>query len=193
MKDYIISIFHRMGESSFQEAFWSNLLAGLIIAFMASLWINRATDFFKKPNLRLVVKQNGYYRDSILLSKRADGDYEASFRLAMRNDGNHTLRAGEGYWNTFILETEGKSPFSVLGEENHQRDLIRDAVYPQSFTDLGHEWKFKIQKEKLRDAEVPFFFSTDYGYFPQSVKMDSQTGKVQFLHMGKIGYELPEE
>lgn len=190
--ELVNEVFRQMGGSGFQEAFWSNLLAGLLLAFVASIWINRATDFFKKPQLRLVVKQNGYYRDTILLSKRDDGDYEASFRLAIRNDGNQTLQARQGYWQTFILETEGRSPFSVLGEENHQRGLIEDAVYPKSFTDFGHEWKFKIKKDNLKSADVPFFFSTDYGYFPKSVRVEPRTGKVLFAHMGSVGYELPE-
>lgn len=192
MKWLIEEAIKHMGESSFQEAFWSNLLAGLLIALLASIWINRATDLFKRPKLRLVIKQNGYYRDSVLLSKRDDGDYEATFRLAIRNDGNQTIQAHQGYWHTYILESEGLSPFSVLGEKNHQRGLIEDAVYPKSFTDFGHEWKFKIQKDNLKSADIPFFFSTAYGYFPKTVKINPKTGKILFANMGSIGYELLE-
>lgn len=179
-----------MGQMSFQEAFWSNLLAGLVIALFATFWINRATDLFKKPKLKFVVKQDGCYRDTILLSKGEDGDFEASFRLAIKNEGNQTLRAREGYWHTYILETEVRSPFSVLGESNHQRGLIEDAIYPQSFTDFGHEWRFKIPEDKLDSAYIPYFFATDYGYFPSMVRLDQGTGKILFSDMGKIGYTL---
>lgn len=179
-----------LGRSDFQTAFWSAFLSSLIIALAAGFWLNRASDLFKKPMLRFVIKQNGLYRDTILLSQRHDGDYEASFYLAIRNDGTQTLKPGQGYWHTYILETEGATPFTVAGEKNHQRGLISDAVYPNSFTDIGHEWKFLIKKDHLKGAEIPYFFSTDYGYFPRSVYVDSKTGKVLFAHMGQIGYEV---
>lgn len=185
-----MSILAFFGQSEFQMAFWSALLSSLIISLAAAVWLNRATDLLRKPRLRLVVKQDGFYRDSVLLSKRSDGDYEASFHLAIRNDGNQTLRPGQGYWHTYILETEGKSPFSVAGEKNHQRDLIKDSIYSNSFTDIGHEWKFLIKKDKLKGSEIPYFFATDYGNFPKTVRMDSKTGIIPFKYMNQIGYQI---
>jgi hypothetical protein len=185
-----MTILNFLGRTDFQVAFWSTFLGTLIISLAAAFWLNRATDLFKKPKLTLVVKQNEFYRDTILLSERKDGDYEASFHLAIRNDGNQTLRSEQGYWHTYITETEGKTPFSVPGETNHQRDLIRESIYPHSFTDIGFEWKFKIEKENLKGAEVPYFFSTEYGHFPETVSMDSKTGEILFAQMSKIGYEI---
>ncbi|MBP6858309.1 MAG: hypothetical protein KBC33_00540 [Candidatus Pacebacteria bacterium] len=187
----VFKILQFLTRDSFWEAFSSNLLAGLVVAFLVALWINRTTDLFKRPKLTLVVKQNGHYREKILLSNRLDGDFEASFYFAIRNDGNQVLRPFQGYWHTYIHETEGRNQFSVSGEDNHQRGIISDAVYPSSYTDFGTEWKFKIPKDKLNSVDVPYFFATDYGYFPSSVKMDQGTGQIPYSTMGKVGYELP--
>lgn len=187
MKD----IFCFLIQKDFQVSFWSNLLADVVLTFVIVVLIRRFTSFFKSPKLKFVIKQEGFYRDKILLSKKADGDYEASFILAIRNDGNQMIKANEGYWHTYISTTENIL-VSAVGEKNHQRDLIKFPVYAKSFLDLEIEYNFRLKKENLIGNKIPYFFSTDYGYFPKTVKMDPKTGKILFKHMAYLEFEVNE-
>jgi hypothetical protein len=65
-------------------------------------------------------------------------------------------------------------------------------VYPKSFLDFGPEYKFLIKKDAMEKASVRYFFETDYGYFPKSVKLNQKTGAVAFSDMGSIELEWPK-
>jgi hypothetical protein len=175
-----------LGSSSFQVNFWSNLIADIIAGLAFLIVLNRVTDWFKSPVLRMVVKQDGFYRDTIVLSAREDGDYEATFVLSIKNEGNHILRADEGYWHAYMY---ANNVFSANGEKNHQRDLIKAPVLPGYFLDITSEYKLLVHKEDIKSASIPYFFATTYGYFPRSTKMEQQSGFTAFESMGKVKCE----
>jgi hypothetical protein len=176
----------------FQISFWSSILSGLIVSGIIGFIVYQYTNIFKLPELGFVVKQNGFYRNKILLTKNIKGGYEASFQFAIKNSGNKTIEPGEGYWHLY-LDTTSNIVFSDPGEPNHKRDIIQAPIYPDSFFDLNLVYKLDIKKEDLDKKKIPYFFQTIYGNYPKSVKMNSDTGQVLFKDMNFIQYELPKE
>lgn len=131
-----------------------------------------------------------------------NGDYEASFRLSIKNSGNKTFKANEGYWHVYFENSNeisyigGAESFTTYGEKTHQRDIINLPIYPGSFLDIGPEYKYIFKKVgegpgNLNPKPIRYFFETDYGYFPKSVKMDPKTGAVLYNNMGSIFFEMP--
>jgi hypothetical protein len=181
--------------TNFQEAFWPNFWADLIVATIFGIIISQLTDLVKKPKLSLVVKQNGFYRDTILLTKEKNGLYTASFTFAIKNSGNKTLKGGEGYWNTYLDMRTVSSNFKYLvaGEPAHQRDLIRYSIYPKSSTDiLDFKYDLSVKKEDVEKAFIPYMFQTDYGNFPKAIKWNPDTGAAPVHLFGKIKLILPD-
>lgn len=182
-------------QKDFLIAFWSSIFSAGVIAVLAAWFVNIFTPLFKYPELTLVVKQEGFYNDKIKVSQRPDGDYEASFSLAIKNIGSQTFKPKEGYWHVYFpnaekIETLNQSVgFVAQGEKSHLRDLINLPVYPKSFLDFGPEYKFLIKKSSLEKVGVYYFFETDYGYFPKTVKLNQKTGAVAFWDMGSIKLE----
>jgi len=181
-------------QRDFLISFWSSIFSTVFISLVVALMVNYYTPLFKYPKLILVVKQEGFYRDSIKISERADGDYEAQFTLAIKNRGNQTLRPNEGYWHVYFPDAKaeaqkGAESFLAIKEDNHFRDLIRLPIYPKSFVDFGPEYKLLIKKDNINKARIRFFFATNYGYFPKSVKINQKTGAVAFSDMGSIQFD----
>lgn len=177
-------------QEDFLISFWSNFLSDILIALIVAFIINKFTDLFRKPNLKFVVKQGGIYKDKITISKNSEGDYEAvGVVFAIKNSGNQIIKAGEGYWHTYIKSEI--SNFSAAGESHHQRDVLRYNVYPQSFTDLEVSYNFLIKKEE-EIRSIPYFFQTDYGMFPKTMKMNQTNGTVILNKMGQLQFEVQE-
>ncbi|MFA5996900.1 MAG: hypothetical protein WC791_00220 [Candidatus Paceibacterota bacterium] len=163
----------------FQSAFWPNFWADVFVAALFGIILNQFTDLLKTPKLSLVVKQDGFYRDTILLRADKNGKYVATVNFAIKNTGNKTIKTGEGYWNTYLdFKPKGKGfHYFVAGEPGHQRDLIRYSVYPNSFTDINDfQYDISINKEDLEKSHIPYMFQTDYGNFPRNIKWDLSTG-----------------
>jgi hypothetical protein len=158
----------------------------MIVGFV----IYQYTSIFKSPKLNFVVKQNGFYRDTILLSEEGE-NYKARFQFAIKNTGNKALKAGEGYWHLFI-HTNSPTIFSAPEEQNHNRGFITGTVYEGSFFDIDLIYELNLKKEDLTRAEISYFFSTDYGQYPKTAKLDPNSGKVLYKNMSYIRFELPE-
>lgn len=185
-------------QKDFLIAFWSSIFSTGVIAVIVAICVTYFTPLFKYPKLILVVKQEGSYNDKIKIAQKPDGDYEASFRLAIKNIGSQTFKPNEGYWHVYFPNVEkieclnGAGAFIAQGENNHLRDLIKLPVYPKSFLDFGPEYKFLIKKDVMGKPSIHYFFETDYGYFPKSVKLNQQTGAVAFSDMESIELEWPK-
>lgn len=183
-------VIHFLISTDFLVAF----LSGMLVFIFSAMWVNHVTGVFKKPTLKMTVKQISFYRDSILLTKKEDGNYEASFSLAIKNNGNKPIKQGEGYWHVYIPNEN--NPLRVLGEDNHIRDTIKYTCYPGNFLDISDaQYIFPIKKEdldKVLKTGIPYFFETDYGYFPDTIKIDQKTGAIFFKDMGSISVELPK-
>ncbi len=170
----------------FQVSFWSSI----VVSALVGLVVYQYTDVFKSPNLSFVVKQNGFYRNTILLT--ADGEnYKARFQFAIKNNGNKPLKSGEGYWHLYV-QTDSPTQFSAPEEENHNRGIISGTIYPNSFLDINLVYELIIKKEDVRKREIPYFFSTDYGQYPKTAKLDPESGKVFLKDMNYIRFEIPE-
>lgn len=185
-------------QTDFQIAFWSNLLSDAGFAIILAILIKCFTSVFNHPELTMVVKQKGEYGDQIKIEKRKDGDYEASFMLAIKNRGNETFKANEGFWHLYFpnaekIEILDGANTIASGETNHLRDLINLPIYPKSFLDFGPEHRMIIKKELFEKISVHYFFSTNYGYFPKTVKLDQKTAFVPFSTMGKIEFIWPKD
>ena len=170
----------------FQVSFWSGIAVSVIVGFI----VYQFTDIFKKPNLCFVVKQNGLYRDKILLTEEGK-NYKARFQFAIKNKGNKAIKSNEGYWHLYI-NTISPTIFSVPEEQDHNRDLIQGTVYPGSFLDVDIIYELTMKKEDVEKKRIPYFFSTDYGQYPKTAKIDSETGFILFKDMNFIEYELPK-
>jgi hypothetical protein len=165
-----------------------------MVAAIFALAVGSFTDLVKKPKLSLVIKQNGFYRDTILLSLDTNGEYIASFSFAIKNAGTKAIKPGEGFWNTYIENSTWPSNFKyfVAGEPNHQRDEIRYSVYPKSHTDIiDFSYNLRIKKDLIKDAAIPYMFQTDYGNFPKNLKWDSNTGAAPRKDFAFINLEQP--
>jgi len=191
MRIILISIKKFVLEHDFLVAFWSSILSGLIVSLLIGFIVYQYTNIFKSPKLSFVVKQNGFYRDTILLSEGRQGNYEATFQFAIKNSGNQTINAGEGYWHLYI-KTDSPTIFSAPGEQNHNRDLIQSQVYPGAYLDINFFYKLVVKKDDIGKAEIPYFFQTAYGNYPKTVKIDPKTGNVPWEDMDYIKFELPK-
>ncbi|MFM2374429.1 MAG: hypothetical protein RLZZ234_424 [Candidatus Parcubacteria bacterium] len=170
----------------FQVSFWSGIAMSAVVGFV----VYQYTDVFKSPNLVFVVKQNGLYRDTIQLTK--DGKkYEARFQFAIKNIGNKAIKHNEGYWHLY-LDVKNPTIFSAPEEINHSRGQINGTIYPSSFFDIGLVYELEINEENLSKAEIPYFFSTDYGQFPETAVINQETGEVLWKDMGYIKFEVPK-
>ncbi|MFA6535804.1 MAG: hypothetical protein WCT25_00040 [Candidatus Paceibacterota bacterium] len=183
--EFLVAIKDFLSSHDFQVSFWSEVIVAAVVGFV----VYQYTDVFKSPNLCFVVKQDGFYRDTILLVENGD-DYTARFQFAIRNSGNKALKAGEGYWHLYV-NTNLPTIFSVPEEHDHNRDLIRGTIYPGSFLDIDLVYELKVKKEDIGEKEIPYFFSTDHGQYPAMAEIDPATGKVLFKNMGYIKFELP--
>lgn len=139
LRDFIVS-------RDFQIAFWSAILSSLIVTGLVAFIVYHYTDLLKTPKLTFVVKQGQFYSDKVVLFQGADGDYEASFRLSIKNSGSEVFKAEEGYWHIYfpnasgIENIGGSEAFHDSGQRTHLRDIINLPIYPNSFTDLGPEY-----------------------------------------------------
>ena len=170
----------------FQVSFWSGIAVSAVVTFV----VYKYTDIFKKPNLGFVVKQNGLYRNTILLDEQ-DEKYKARFQFAIRNSGNKAIKNHEGYWHLYLAD---KSPtiYSAPEEIGHSRGMIEATIYPGSFLDINLVYELEIEKVHLEKSEIPYFFSTDYGQYPKTAILDQNTGLVLYKDMTHIKFELPE-
>ncbi len=186
------SLFYNLFHGDFAISFWSSFLSSLVVAGLTALIVYLFTDIFKSPELKIVVKQNGFYRDTVLLTRKKNDTYEAVFHLAIKNEGNQSLKKDQGYWHVYV-NTLDQGSISALGETNHQRDMITYPVYPKSFLDLNVEYRVSLKSDQIKDFKIPYFLATEYGYFPSTVKMDQRTGAILFKDMGSIGIEIAED
>ncbi len=170
----------------FQVSFWSGIAVSAIIGFV----LNKYTDIFKLPNLSFVVKQNGLYRNTILLTDSGE-NFTARIQFSIKNDGNKSIKNNEGYWHLY-LQVDSPTIFSAPEEDSHSRGLIEGTIYPGSFYDINFVYELKIKKENLLKSEITYFFSTDYGQYPKMAVIDKDTGAVLFKNMGHIKFELPK-
>jgi len=175
----------------FQANFLANLLSDSIVAIFFGIWLIKFTELIKKPNLRIVVKQNGQYGNRIVATKNGD-QLKFIFTVAIHNTGNKTVKAGEGYWHLYFpgaAEVFNLGATAQIVDQNHIRDTVALPIFPKSFLDVGPEFRGVIKfspQDKDKQFEVRYFLDTDYGRFPKAAKVDQKTGFVLYENMGVI-------
>jgi|SRR6185437_4204295 len=177
----------------FAVSFISASLAGLLVAIILGL-VAFFSGLFNhpQPNLVMVVKQNGAYSDTVLFTKQKDGSYTADFQLAIRNDGDLTLKSGEGFWHTYMMITSTTFPIVAPNEPNHQRKLISYPIYPHYIVDIDEgNVHLNIKKGEMPLEGIPYFFATDYGFFPKTNQFNLATGQVVVSSIGMIKFIIP--
>lgn len=178
--------------SEFWMSFLANLLSTLVAA-LAIYFVGRAFGFFTSPhpNLIMVAKQNGVYSDVITFTRQSEGSYTADFQLAIKNEGDLALKANDGFWHTYVVTDATVTPLTATGELNHQRGVISYSVYPGYIVDIdGSQYHLVIKNGDVPDKGLPYFFATDYGFFPKTTEFDQKTGQVNLLTAGLIKYEI---
>ncbi|MDO8742593.1 MAG: hypothetical protein Q7J45_03625 [bacterium] len=176
--------------------FWMNFLTNLLSTVVAAgiiFLVGRAFGFFTspQPNLKMIAKQNGVYSDVITFTKQGDGSYAADFQLAIKNEDDLTLKANDGFWHTYVVTDATVTPLTATGELNHQRGVISYPVYPGYIVDIdGSQYHLVIKKGDVPGRGLPYFFATDYGFFPKTTEFDQKTGQVNLLTAGLIKYEI---
>ncbi|WP_193172999.1 hypothetical protein [Nisaea nitritireducens] len=178
----------------FQISLWSAIFSSVIVSVFIALIVNYYTNFFKSPDITMLVKQGDEYSDKLMFVEAPNGKYEATFKFSIRNKGTQVLKPEEGYWHIYLPsgwrinvdEEKGVPSYIDPGAPNHLRELIRLPVYPNSFTDLGEYFTFSIEKVHFNSPEIHFFFETNYGFFPDRIKRDRKTGLIKFDDFGKI-------
>lgn len=184
---------HFFTDVAFKISFWPNLLADLIVAIVFGLLLDQLTDLTKRLRLVMVIKQGPFYSDVIKWTKASDGNYETSFRIAIKNIGNKMMKPGEGYWHLYFPDVSEMSHFGgaekfTSPDKEHLRELINLPIFPSSFLDVGPEFKMKIDNPvKFRSY---YFFSTKYGYFPKTVRMDQKTGEISYNTMNSFPIQI---
>jgi len=111
----------------------------------------------------MVIKQGKFYQDKIIIKLRADGDFETSFRIAIKNDGNATLKADGGYWHLYFpiaskIVPDGKAKKFITSDLEHIRNPIDLPIFHKSFLSIGPEFKVLIKKEQVNNFKVYYFF-----------------------------------
>jgi hypothetical protein len=178
--------------SSFQDAFWPNFWADMIVATVFGFALSIFMDLIKKPKLVLCVKQNGVYRSKILLVDAGNDTYKASFQFAIKNVGNRTFKKGEGYWYIYIFSNK-KTNFDVPGDKYKKRQEIIYTIYPNSYIDLDFTYDLEIKKSEIAKYRIPYLFETDHGYFPKNPRIDAQTAVVNTEDVGHLELEKPSQ
>lgn len=183
----------------FIENFWSNLASACVIAIFFGIFINQFTTIAKKPNLKMTIRQRGKCTNKIIFNLRDDGNYETSYRLAIQNSGNKVLKPQEGYWHYYLpgaIKTEiinNEDGKFLTMDEGHYRDYITLPIYPKSFLDINMEHRHIVPKERKDNFKAYYFFETDYGFFPSTVKMDPNSSEVEYEKMGEMEVEFVDK
>ena len=141
----------------------------------------------------MVIKQGTFYSDTIKWERAVDGQYETSFRIAIKNIGNKMLKPEEGYWHLYFpgaieINHIGDADRFTSPDKEHIRDLIRLPIFPNSFLDIGPE--FKMKTPNIATFPIHYFFATEYRNFPKSVRMNQETGEVPYNTMGTFPVEV---
>ena len=173
-----------------------NFLASLLSTLVAAVVIyftGRAFGLFTspQPDLVMVAKQNSVYSDVITFTKQDDGSYTADFQLAIKNQGNLTLNANDGFWHTYVVTDASVTPLTATGEASHQRGVISYPIYPGYIVDIdGSQYHLVIKKDDVPSEGLPYFFATDYGFFPRSTHFNQKTGQVNKLTIGILRFKV---
>ena len=81
---------------------------------------------------------------------------------------------------------------SAPGERNHQRGVISYTIYPHYIVDIDNaQYHIVIDSGDTPKKGLPYFFATDYGFFPRNTEVDQKTGQVSLLTAGLVRFELP--
>src|SRR3989344_4878159 len=171
--------------------FLVSIVSSLLVSALIGAVVYQYTNLFKVPELSIVVKQDGFYRDMVLLSNGDNENYTAKFQFAVKNNGRKALKKEEGYWHIYA-QTEAPTKLDAPGENNHKRGLFEYPVYSGSFLDLDLVLNLNIKKAALGNYKINYFFETDYGYYPNGIVVDPKTGGVPVKDMGLLGFELPK-
>ncbi len=140
----------------------------------------------------MIAKQNGMYSPTIKFTKQPDDSYTADFQLAIKNRGSLTLKERGGFWHTYISTFATTTALTAPGEINHQRGVISYAIYPHYIVDIDNtQYHLVINKGDAPNKGLPYFFATDYGFFPKSTAFNQKTGQVNTSTIGLIKFELP--
>lgn len=168
--------------------------------FSGILWLLDKVLFglitkYRGPKLTLVIKQGKFYQNAIEISQREDGDFEASFRIAIKNFGRGVLKPGEGYWHLYFpsasdVEADPESKKFTSSDMEHLRNPIDLVIFPGSFLDVGPEFKIFIKKDAMSNFKIYYFFETSAGYFPKKVKINSETGGVLYENMASVPIKI---
>lgn len=172
--------------SGFFSSFFGDLMAGLIIALLFSIFYPLYLDFRKKAKVTIINRdsRNKFFE----LTQSSDGQWEATLKLAIKNNGVATLNC---CYYTFLIPSElnAKPNFLTgipnpevvtfdIGQEeiSHNRllwkrwyGLIKDPQFPGRSYIYPYEIKIKVHAKK--EYKIYYYFSTEYGTYPEKAKL----------------------
>lgn len=179
----------------FWTSFLSNFFAGFLVALLFAWVFYLYSDILKKPKLKMKVKQNSQFLQDYIDASQiySSNDFECKFKLSISNNGGKALKGGEGYWHIFF---DGPCEIKIEGDDvqqespNHYRFLIKYPIFANNFLDINSNFVIKFKEEDFNKVKVYYFFSTQYGYFPNSTHLDKVTGHIKFNTMSEIKIKL---
>lgn len=169
---YLSILVEFVGDFSFQVSFWSNLLAGLVIALAVSWALPRIIEVRKRPDLVFEFVQE---HPTFLELKKGE---PKTLKLGVSNR-NRNIYLSTVYWHLFVpLALEPKliprggrvATSEIHGEwkEFSGGTGAEEPLFPERGLNFPHG--LLVQPRSTGDSHILFFFSTEYGISPRSAR-----------------------
>lgn len=185
---------------NFISGFLTQLLAGLVVVFLAGVYLNKKFKSFWSPDLSLqstIREEKGVNKDYVQAKLDEDtGLYKIRFQPSIKNNGRGTISRNGGYWHIYFISEKGTVPFGIeylsphspaqKVDDNHYREVIHAPIFPGSSLDLNVVFHIELEKEQLDKFKIYYFFSTEYGNFPREAVPDEETGLTKYKNMGSL-------
>lgn len=192
--------------------FWSNLTSSLIVATLLSILLPRYLSYIKRPKkLDFFLRESR--SDSIKAIKQSTGTFKYVIEPVFRHLSGETFR-DDIYWHMHIpkflnpvVESLGPDTLPMQREEKTGDGEILmhfSGKFPGPiFTGTTHAFHYKFsgtfeltaeQKQKNSKIIIYYFFSTEYGNYPRSVKFsDVGAGIIEVETTGKLYLDIAEK
>jgi hypothetical protein len=184
----MINILITIGNEILNSPFYSALASGFVISGVIGLLLPSYLLYLKRPKkLEFLFTESGRKENDFRINNQASAEYK--FHLSFKNSSKGAYFKEVVYWHLFIPRCLGANVVSV--EDVNKMPIRRDAgegyehfsgsvdyaIYPDLVRMLGYQFEVRLPHgdepgEKLDSFVLYYYFGTEFGLYPNSVKID---------------------